>query len=435
MTDVPRHPAKYSDPILEKLKLFVLPEHRVLDPFAGVGRVHELDADTWGVEIEPEWAAAHPKTIVGNALMLPFKDKSFDAVVTSCTYGNRMADHHEAKDPCKHCLFGKVYTNNGVRDVVELCKKCEGTGLSRRNTYRHALGRPLHEDNSGQMQWGDEYRDFHIAAWKEVKRVLDNEGKLSEFYLNVSNHIRQGEEVNVIDFHRGALMGMGFKFQGRLRIPTRRQRQGANGDLRVEDESILIFHLPPTTRRATVSPAEPSRTTPAGPTEGNHMSDTAVVDDASTEAPDVAEGTDAAGAEATAAEEKPAKERRPRGWLETDVLSITNKYVTGEITLPDKDGETVLLTPHRIARLVKEMDGLDEAPSTGAVAAVLNRWVEVGFIETHAKPFAFKGYTPAGETEGLSALKDARKESAKEARKAAKDAEKAAAAPTEGGES
>ena len=129
----------------------------------------------------------------------------------------------------------------------------------------------------------------------------------------------------------------------------------------------------------------------------------------------------------TSDDEKPEKDRRPRGWLETDVLSITNKFITGEITLPEKDGEAVLLTPHRIARLVKEMDGLDEAPSTGAVAAVLNRWIVVGFAEVHEKPFAFKSYTAAGEAEGLSALKAARKVKAKEARAAAKQAEKDAA--------
>jgi len=345
-------------------------------------------------------------------------------VVTSCTYGNRMADHHEAKDPCKECGGDGGFEESYGAGITErwVCKKCEGTGLSRRNTYRHALGRPLHEQNSGQMQWGDEYREFHVTAWKEVKRVLNDQH--GEFFLNVSNHIRKSVEINVIDFHRGALLGLGFKYQGRMRIPTRRQRQGANGDLRVEDESILIFHLPPNTRRASVSPAEPPRTITAGPTTGERMTDIMVDTDGLTQEEDPSVETSV---ETTTDDEKPEKDRRPRGWLETDVLSITNKYITGEVTLPDKDGAAVLLTPHRIARLVKDMDGLDEAPSTGAVAAVLNRWIVVGFAEVHEKPFAFKGYTAAGEAEGLSALKAARKAKAKEARAAAKAAEKAAA--------
>lgn len=118
------HPAKFSSSILTVLAGLVQPEWRILDPFAGTGRVHSLGSNTWGVEIEPEWASMHPRTIVGDALHLPFAAKSFDAVITSPTYANRLADHHEAKD-------GSV-----------------------RHSYRHDLGRPLHPSNSGQLQWG-----------------------------------------------------------------------------------------------------------------------------------------------------------------------------------------------------------------------------------------------------------------------------------------
>src|SRR5437868_9381022 len=103
----------------------------VLDPFAGVGGIHTLAAlgiaHTVGVELEPECALQHPRNIVGSALALPFPDDTFDAIVTSPCYGNRMADHHDAKD------------------------------ASRRNTYTHALGRPLAFANAGSLQWGDSY--------------------------------------------------------------------------------------------------------------------------------------------------------------------------------------------------------------------------------------------------------------------------------------
>ena len=120
-------------------------------------------------------------------------------------------------------------------------------------------------------------------------------------------------------------------------------------------------------------------------------------------------------------EEPEKKERRPRGWLETDVKSVTDKFVSGEIVM--KEGE--FLTPHRIANLVRDLDSLDAAPSTGAVAAVLNRWKELGFITTNDKPYAFLDYTEAAKTEGLSALKQARAAE----RKASRAAAKAAAAP------
>lgn len=203
------HPAKFSKPIMERLAVIVEGRRCVLDPFAGTGRVHELGVPSWGVEIEPEWASLHARTLVGNALELPFRDGSFDAVVTSPTYGNRMADHHVAKDS------------------------------SKRNTYRHTLGRALHPANSGQLQWGPKYEGFHLAAWAEVDRVLAPGGV---FVLNVSDHIRKGKIAEVSLFHVWAMCTKyGYRPPDEERIFTQRQRQGANGAARVPYESIFVF--------------------------------------------------------------------------------------------------------------------------------------------------------------------------------------------------
>lgn len=202
------HPAKFSPVLLAAIRPLVAGCRLILDPFAGTGRVHCLGVPSWGSELEPEWASLHPRTIVGNALHLPFADATFDGIVTSCAYGNRMADHHEARD------------------------------ASHRNTYRHALGRPLHPENSGAMQWGEPYRRFHEAAWREAVRVLAPGGI---FVLNVSDHIRKGERVPVTDFHittLTALLGVSPHVQ---RIATPRQRFGANGSFRVDHESLVTF--------------------------------------------------------------------------------------------------------------------------------------------------------------------------------------------------
>ena len=96
------HPAAFSDAILRYLaNSDLLPSGVLLDPFAGIGKCHRLasaDRRFIGVEIEPEWANCHPDTVVGDALALPFEDESFDGCLTSCCYGNRMADSHNAKD-------------------------------------------------------------------------------------------------------------------------------------------------------------------------------------------------------------------------------------------------------------------------------------------------------------------------------------------------
>lgn len=234
------HPAKFSERIVEVLQDFCGSELAatrkrsltVLDPFAGVGLVHKLGVEpevlmspggqkvvrpyirTVGVELEPEWAEMHPRTVVGDATELPFDDQTFDAVVTSPTYGNRMADHHDARD-------GSV-----------------------RHTYKHTLGRDLHPNNSGQMQWGSAYRELHAEAWAEVWRVL-KEPRPGEpgtpVWINVSNHIRRGVEVPVAEWHLQHFLGLGAIFGGAKEVRTLRQRHGANRDLRVAREWIFEF--------------------------------------------------------------------------------------------------------------------------------------------------------------------------------------------------
>lgn len=208
------HPAVFSDPVIRATLDLLGPEHeKVLDPFAGVGKVHEIpnlvdwDMTTVGVEIEPEWATVHPDTVVGDALDLPFDSDTFDAIITSPCYGNRLADSHNAKDG------------------------------SYRRSYTHDLGRTLHENNAGSLHWGQEYRDFHAKAWVEAIRVLKPEG---HFFLNISDHIRNKKRVHVASWHVSTLMFMGMKLEDAVRVETRRHKAGANRE-RVASE--LVFRL------------------------------------------------------------------------------------------------------------------------------------------------------------------------------------------------
>lgn len=215
MDEPPRHPARFSRPIVDLLTELTQGMELVLDPFAGVGTVHHLSGAgcTVGLELEPEWARQAPRepsccTVVGNALQLPFRDSSVPCVATSPTYGNRMADHHEARD-----------------DSV-------------RHTYRHSLGRALHPHNTGQMQWGPVYRSMHQRAWAEVWRVLVPRGW---FLLNVSDHIRNRVRIEVTEWHLQTCTGLGFELWDSHAVETRRQRHGQNGGARVEHETVLVL--------------------------------------------------------------------------------------------------------------------------------------------------------------------------------------------------
>src|SRR5690606_41371806 len=166
-------------------------------------------------EIEPEWAAQAPPWVevhVGDAAAMTWAaDGEFDAIVTSPTYGNRMADHHNARDG------------------------------SRRYTYRHALGRPLHPANTGQMQWGDAYREAHRRIWAECIRVLRSGGV---FVVNVKNHIRRGEIMRVSEWHAEELQRQGLQLVEWVGVECPGMRNGANARLRVSYEDVWVFRKP-----------------------------------------------------------------------------------------------------------------------------------------------------------------------------------------------
>jgi SAM-dependent methyltransferase len=209
------HPAKFSDVILQRIGELLATRRDgsqpplILDPFAGTGKVHQLEGvRTVGVEIEHEWATMHPRTVVGNTLYLPFADNTFDGVVSSPCYGNRHADHHNAQDP------------------------------SYRHSYTHTLGRILHDDSAGTLHWGEGYRNFHHRAWTECLRVLRPGGFVM---LNVSNHIRKGEEQPVVEWHLAWFLAHGCKFIEIEQVETPRLRAGANSRARVAHE--IVFHV------------------------------------------------------------------------------------------------------------------------------------------------------------------------------------------------
>lgn len=217
MTEV-KHPAPYSKSVIEAMKFLVVTEAdrrgikiddlRILDPMAGIGRVHELPGATVGVEIEPEWASQHPGTRQGDACDLGWPEDTFDVIAVSPAYGNRFADHHEAKDG------------------------------SKRRSYRHDLGRMPSEGSSGTLHWGPDYRFLHIKAWREATRVLVPGGL---FILNVSDFVAKGAIVPVAEWHLNELFCLRYRLESAQTISTPRMRFGANHQARVDGELVAAL--------------------------------------------------------------------------------------------------------------------------------------------------------------------------------------------------
>lgn len=188
---IPPHPATYPQAVLDIFAELVS-EHGddedvpiVLDPFAGVGTIHQLRdqllLDTVGVEIEPEWAAAHPDTICGDSRRLEelLPDHWFDVIATSPAYGNRLADDYQASDP--HAR--RSYAIDLGRSLTE------GSGAG------------LHFDTDG------EYEDLHMRVWWQCVAHLRPGGL---FLLNCKDFQRAGKVMSVTGWHVRKLSDLGL---------------------------------------------------------------------------------------------------------------------------------------------------------------------------------------------------------------------------------
>jgi hypothetical protein len=223
------HPAQYSKEVIDLLKFMVPRLARVHDCYAGAGVRLGFAADDrgWtftGTELQAAFivdervsqgdatdAATYPASLV---------DGRGFTVVTSPVYPNGMADHFRSAP-------------------------ADG---SRRRTYRHAhaaiLGEdvPLHPNN--MARWG--YRssaslnnDARLMYWSLARRTVACWGGAERVIVNVSDFLAGDRRVPVVAPWCQLLIEHGWHIDGEHEVQTRRWRDGANRDQRVEAEVVI----------------------------------------------------------------------------------------------------------------------------------------------------------------------------------------------------
>jgi hypothetical protein len=242
------HPAPFSASIMDVLAELIRDwEGPILDPYAGIGRVHELGRDdTLGIEIEPEWASAHPRTAIGDSSLVRVaavnpeqfqilrRDKLGcqeayrpNAVVTSPDYGNRMSDQY-------------------LGTPIEQERREVSGEMPRRRGYAISLGRKVSPGSTAGLKFGPKYKAGHREIFTAVTNVCLPDSKLA---LNVSDFFvtnARGEDpqrAHVVSFWVELIASLGWVVERLIPVGTRRFRDGANSDLRVDAETVVVATL------------------------------------------------------------------------------------------------------------------------------------------------------------------------------------------------
>lgn len=210
------HPAPFTESIIEALAdiiPYAVPSwYTIHDPFAGEGvrlgaLCDRIGYKFTGADLE-DWKGKDPRVIVGDSTSISTYPRDVHAIVTSPTYNNGVNDHFEPKD------------------------------ASRRLTYRVRAGHALHENNTGRYS-GRSSKRGESEYWRITEEVVDLWPDIA--IVNVKDSVRGSYVYPLVALWKSLLNNYGYTTT-KIMVPCPGWRFGTNGDLRVDEEAILIGH-------------------------------------------------------------------------------------------------------------------------------------------------------------------------------------------------
>lgn len=215
MTDVGKHPATFTDSIIDSLSNLI-PQYApnfpvVHDPFAGEGvklakLCERLGYLFSGTDLEP-WPNRDHRVLVGDSTDPTTYPAHGDfIVVTSPTYNNGVNDHFDPKD------------------------------TSKRLTYRVRAGHELHPNNTGRWS-GRSSKKGEAEYWRITHDVVKHWPDVA--LVNVKDSTRAGEIYRLSLLWSNLLGTYGYEVEW-VDVPCPGWRYGSNSQARVDSEVILV---------------------------------------------------------------------------------------------------------------------------------------------------------------------------------------------------
>ena len=136
--------------------------------------------------------------------------------------------------------YGNRFSDQYLGTPAEVELRAKTGRAPRRRSYAISLNRPVSEGSTCRYGFGPIWRKMHTEIFTAVTRVCLPEARLA---LNVSDFFENRQRVDVVRFWVQLASSLGWSIVDIMPVQTSRYRDGANSELRAENEVIIVANL------------------------------------------------------------------------------------------------------------------------------------------------------------------------------------------------